>query len=144
MRWADEALRDSGDLQRCPELKLPRKLLRINGLRPRPIPTLRNHRSALLLRFLKQALELDLLLRGERLLEALLAVGQDRAVVLPEIVQGRFHLFGLGGREVEILLQALESGRLALEGLEGRGALPAVNAEIHGQRANHQIGRAYA
>ena len=92
---------------------------------------------------LQQPFELDPLIRGENLFNARPALAKHRPVVLPEIVEDRFDLLGLRRVEVQFLLQALEIYALALGGLESRGALAIVNAQIHHQGAGRSATKEY-
>src|ERR1035437_10384794 len=89
----------------------------------------------LFLVFLQQALKLPALVFVEQLLDARLAITQYGAVILPKIVQNGLNLLGLRRRQVQFLAQAIEVEDLAGRGIERRLMEPAVNAEIHGQRA---------
>src|SRR5271157_1718983 len=87
---------------------------------------------------LQEALELLALLLVEQLLDALLAIREDGAVVLPEIVENRLYLLGLRRGQIQFLLHVIEVQGLGLGRIEGQRALAIVDRQIPGQGAYHR------
>src|SRR5438477_8099288 len=84
------------------------------------------------LALLKHASKLLALVFVQNLLDSRPTVREYGAVVLPEVVKHGLHLLGLGGREVEVALHALEIQSFAGGSTETRLVQARVNPEIHG------------